>query len=128
MSFTILTSTLFGCIFGGVFTAFMGGMHTRESKVVTLVFGWLCVPVVIPIPFVDSFTLFGILIWLLLFLGAAILPSQYGLMVASVPRELRTAGNSFAQFCFNLFGYLPGPLMYGLIAQFTDKKTPVGDE
>ena len=45
-----------------------------------------------------------------------------------MPRELRTAGNSFAQFCFNLFGYLPGPLIYGLIAQLTGHQGEAKDQ
>lgn len=48
-----------------------------------------------------------------LFCGGFILPAATGLMLNQVPSTMRTVSNSIANLCFNLFGYVPAPYLYG---------------
>jgi len=47
-----------------------------------------------PVPFLTSFYLTAFLIWVLLFLGGAMVPSLTGMMLCSVEPEYRAFANS----------------------------------
>ena len=42
-----------------------------------------------------------------------------GIMIASVEEDQRNTANSLAQFCQNLFGYFPAPIVYGIVIENT---------
>ncbi len=73
----------------------------------------------LPIPFVDNFTIFKILIWLLLFFGGFIVPVMTGILLTSVKQHERTIGNSVSNLSYNLLGYLPSPFIYGFVCSLT---------
>jgi hypothetical protein len=50
----------------------------------TYVFTVFCLISAIPIPFIDNFVLFCVLLWFLLFFGGSILPSLTGIMLNTV--------------------------------------------
>ena len=58
----------------------------------------------------------GILFWLLLFFGGAVLPPVTGIMLNSVNELQRTSANAVANLTYNLLGYLPAPSFYGMVA------------
>jgi len=68
----------------------------------------------------------GLLFWGLLFFGGFILPPVTGIMINSVPDSQKASANSIANLCYNLFGYLPAPVVYGFIATFTKTEGPPG--
>ena len=60
-------------------------------------------------------------LWCLLFLGATIVPTCYGIMVSSVSRDLQSASSAFGQIFFNIFGFFAAPILSGyIIDQFDD--------
>ena len=65
--------------------------------------------------YLDDYKVLIGFVWLELFFGAAIVPTLQGLMISSIPTELRALGNSFAQLVMNLLGNLPAPLLYGYV-------------
>ena len=69
----------------------------------------------LPLPFLNDFDTFAGLIWFLLFFGGAILPSLTGVMLNTVNINQKTTANALANLCYNLFGYLPAPFIYGMI-------------
>jgi sugar phosphate permease len=71
-------------------------------------------------PMVDSFEVFGYLMWFILFFGGLVLPSITGIMLNSVHENERTSANSIANMCYNLFGYLPAPSFYGMVSSISD--------
>lgn len=73
----------------------------------------------LPIPFMDNFYYIGMLFWGLLFFGGFILPPVTGIMINSVGEYQKSSANSVANLCYNLFGYLPAPMLYGIIEQYT---------
>lgn len=59
----------------------------------------------------------SIFIMLELFCGTFIMPAACGIMLNQVSPDMRTMANSFANFCYNLIGHLPAPLVYGYFQQ-----------
>ena len=55
-----------------------------------------------------------------LFCGAFVMPACTGIMLNQVPPNLRTMANSVANFSYNLFGYLPAPVLYGFFYTMGD--------
>lgn len=96
VSFSILTAVVLGILVGGVITSVLGGIDTKAAKSFVLGVAFLTVPIVIPLPLVDYFGSFGLLLWLLLFAGALMMPNLYVLMMNSVSTEQRAQGNSLA--------------------------------
>jgi hypothetical protein len=73
----------------------------------------------LPVPFVDSYVLFQLLIWLLLFFGGFIVPVLTGILLISVKPHEKTIANSVANLSYNLLGYLPSPFVYGFVSAMT---------
>lgn len=44
------------------------------------------------------------------------MPSVTGMMLNTVPEHLKTTANSLSNTCYNIFGFLPSPYVYGAIA------------
>ena len=84
VSITILTAIVIGILAGGVITSVLGGIETVAAKKFLIIVATLCIPTVLPMPFVNDFMTFGILIWLLLFMGALTMPSLYVLMMSAL--------------------------------------------
>jgi len=70
----------------------------------------------------DSAITCAVFITLELFCGAFVMPATTGIMLNQVPPNLRTMANSVANFSYNLFGYLPAPLMYGYFYEMGGNK------
>ena len=110
-----ITGPVLGVVIGGNVTAYLGGYNSKKSLRVANVIACLCFVVAAPIAFINSFPLFIGLLWLLLFFGGSILPCMTGIMLNTVDRSSKTTANSIANLIYNLIGYLPAPMIYGLI-------------
>ena len=86
-------------------------------------FALLVTPFAAGLTYVDSIYLFLPGLWCLLFLGACIVPTCYGIMVSSCPTELQSASSAFGQIFFNMFGYFAAPIVSGyVIDQFEGER------
>eukprot|EP01134_Creolimax_fragrantissima_P007506 CFRG7506T1 len=65
---------------------------------------------------VDIFGVIIFTIWMLLFLGGAIVPLATGVIVSSVPRHVRSFAASFSTMMYHLLGYFLGPTVVGGVA------------
>ena len=117
VSFAVISITgpVVGVIVGGNIISKLGGYTTKKSLSMTALFTSFCLVTSIPIPFLDSYIVVCVLLWLLLFFGGAILPALTGIMLNTVKPSQKIAANSIAYLMYNLFGYLPGPFLYGAI-------------
>lgn len=70
-------------------------------------------------PFVESFPLAVLILWVVFFFGGAVMPPATGIMISAIPRPIRAFGSSTAQLFQNLLGYLPSPFLYGLVKNST---------
>lgn len=116
-AFTSFFAPLTGVVFGGAIISMHGGYNTRRSREIILIIGWICTAFCIPIPIVDNFTSFGVLVFGLLFFGASLLPSLTGIMLNCVPENQRASANSLAQMSYNMLGWMPAPFVYGMVSQ-----------
>ena len=120
-SITTFCAPTSGVIVGGIVTSYYGGYSKRKVKEIVIFVGWICVCVTAPIPFVDSFFMFGTLLWLMLFLGGFILPAMIGIMLTSVKQHQRGSANSIAQLSNNMLGFMPAPAIYGALQDVLNK-------
>ena len=51
------------------------------------------------------------------------MPGMTGIMISSIPPELRSVGNSVSHIFQELLGYLPSPMLYGLVTTLTGGPT-----
>lgn len=98
-----------GVLFGGWLIDSQGGykgLHQRVKTLrVCLSLGVLACVFATPITFLDSFALNVVLLWAVLFFGAAVLPACSGMILSTVPARHRPASSAFSLVTFNLFGY-----------------------
>jgi MFS family permease len=93
----------------------LGGYTKPKVLSVVCFMGFLTSVVGIPIPFVDNYFVVTLMLWVLLFLGGFMMPSLTGMIISAAPRNQKSMATSFAFFCYNLFGYLPAPFLYGIV-------------
>jgi len=55
----------------------------------------------------------------LLFFGAMTMPTLIGVMISSVPKELKYMASSFGALFYTVIGYLPAPVLYSLVCRLT---------
>ena len=115
-----ITGPTFGVIVGGIVITFYGGYNNIFAQKLIMYMGWISVLVIIPIPFTSKLSLFGCLLWVTLFIGGFMMPALMGIMLNSVPENLRASANALAYLAFNFLGYMPSPILYGIISSFVE--------
>lgn len=104
-----------------------GGYTGAYALDICCLFGLLSALSGISIPFLNNFKIVIVLLWILLFFGGALMPGVMGIMISSIPQELRAFGNSAAQLFSNLLGYMPSPILYGIVNNhFSDRYDRAG--
>ena len=127
VAITSITAPISGVLVGGIATSYCGGYMTQKAQSVSLCAAYICMFCSLPIPWVSTKELFFTFVWLLLFFGGFIILVLICWMLSSVPHKQRGTANSIAQFCYNAFGYLPAPFIYGMISQFVDTQYKLGE-
>lgn len=113
---TCLTAPFMGIVVNGFIITSMGGYNSPKSFTLCVAVACLGMLIALPIPFSTSKYLTYSLIWLLLFSGAFLVPTLTGIMLNSVEESKKTTANSLATLGYNLFGYLPAPVIYGFVS------------
>ena len=115
------TAPTCGVFFGGWTVDKCGGYKGARQRVVALelclIFGTLGCIFAFPITFLNNVYEVAILLWLLLFFGAAVLPACSGIIVSVVPRRNRPISSSLSLVIFNFFGYFLTLVLSGLLMQ-----------
>jgi hypothetical protein len=94
--FTCFTAPFAGIAAGGIIFSLIGGYNTSKAVYVVGIVGCASICVALPVPFLTTKIPVYILVWLLLFFGALIMPTSTGMMLNSVPLKLRATGNAVA--------------------------------
>eukprot|EP00871_Galdieria_phlegrea_P004967 jgi/Galph1/5471/GphlegSOOS_G4147.1 len=123
--FVIVSSTapILGVLIGGYFIDRMGGYKVPETLHNSLravcVFGflaaipaWYCAVVK-----QDNLLIFGVLLWLIIFFGAAMVAPLTGIMVSVVALPYRSNSSAMSLLINHLFGYFAAPFVTGSISQ-----------
>jgi len=122
-SIVSITAPTLGVMIGGHVSTSLGGYTGKHALQYCLVVAILGTVVAMPIPYFDSLWIIIPLLWLLFFFGGALLPTLTGVMISSIKLKARSIGSSIAQFMQNLLGYLPAPILYGLVVQESGGKS-----
>lgn len=118
-----VTGPILGVIFGGFISGKIGGYNDPRCMRVTAAVSVFAVIASAPAGFIPAsiFVLQVVLLWCLLFAGGFIMPNITGMMLNTVEEHLKTSANALANMCFNVFGFLPSPYIYGAIADMGPK-------
>lgn len=121
-SIVCITAPTAGVLLGGYVIERMGGYTNKNAIEACMKIAGLAAICGLPLPLIDYFPIFIILMWLLLFFGGSIVPGLTGIMLSSIPNRIKETANSLTHLCYNLIGYLPSPLLYGLVCSYTGGK------
>lgn len=116
------TAPVSGVVVGGILTTSLGGYNDPRAMVLQVCMGLCAAVSALPIPFFapDQRALFVTFLWFLLFFGGFTLPQVTGIMLNTVEDEYqKTSANSVANISYNLLGYAPAPVFYGVISSIT---------
>jgi hypothetical protein len=113
--FVSLSGPSSGLIIGAKISDYLGGYSGKYALIFCLINAIFAGILGIFFTFVDDYRILIILIWFEMFFGAAFVPTLQGLMISSIPSDVRALGNSLAQLIMNLLGSLPAPMLYGYI-------------
>ena len=117
----VSTSPTSGVIWGGWIVDRRGGYRSNEQRIRSLklcfCFGCISVAAAISIIFVNNVWQFSILLWIILFFGAAVLPPCSGIIVSIVPNKYRAISSSINLIIYNFFGYFLSLSLSGLLMQ-----------
>lgn len=115
---TVITATLPGAITGSWISGSYGGYKGKAQKTALSIlcgFATLNMPFAGGLSYTPNIYTFVPGLWCLLFLGACVVPTCYGIMVSSVPRRLQSASSAFGQIFFNIFGFFAAPILSGYV-------------
>lgn len=114
-----ITAPVLGVLVGGYLISRLGGYTDNRALDACFYISILAFFSGISLPFLDHIPVFVGLIWFLLFFGGSIVPGLTGILISSVPNKSKEVANSITHLCYNLIGYLPSPVLYGLICKYT---------
>lgn len=121
---TAVTAPASGIIIGGIIVEKLGGYESRRAIVACLFFGIGAAISAIPIVIFNNVGGFASFLWLFLFFGGSVIPNLMGILISSLPKDLRSSGSSLANLINNTFGFIPSPFLYGLIYKRTEETSP----
>ena len=113
-----VSGPVLGVVFGGFVSGKIGGYNHPHSIYLTAAVSLFAVACSAPAAFIPAalFPVQVVLLWCLLFAGGFIMPNITGVMLNAVEEHLKTSANAIANICYNVFGFLPSPYVYGAIA------------
>ena len=129
LSFSVIaiTSPITGSLLSGIVTNKAGGYETNDVLQTVFFIGILAMISSALMPLVSSYQLALALTWITFFLGAICLPIITGAFLNRVNESDRPKAISLAYLSYNLLGYLPAPLVYGLANEISgDSKSRMG--
>lgn len=87
--FVCVTSPISGAILSGYLSKKIGGYESKRVVPMALVAGIVSIVAVVPFPWVDDYRYGILIIWVVLFCGAFILPILNGVLLCVVEPELK---------------------------------------
>ena len=117
-SIICFSSPTIGVILGGYMVAYLRGYENKKVYDLCFIFSILTFFNAVISIFCRKILYFIIFTWLTLLFGGAIMPILTGIVITSLPQNLRASGNSLQLFIGTLFGYLPAPYVYGAIQDY----------
>lgn len=104
-----------GSFLGGYASKAVGGYANKHSLVVVIIFNLVACLLLSPMPFMNEW--YGFLACCAAFQlgGSAVLPTLNGIILSSIPTQLKAKGYAIANVASILVGSVPAPTIYGLL-------------
>lgn len=126
-SFVAAVGPISGVICGGILFDRCGGYNSYKSLHVLQLAGLGAWTTGVLAASMSNFYAFVVFMFFQLFFGGMVMPAATGIMLNQVPQNMRTVCNSVANMCYNMFGYVPAPYVYGFMyQQFGQGKSHAG--
>ena len=104
-----------GGMFGGLCVSFVGGYEKKKSALFLAGFAFITLLSSFIVIYSNSAVFMCIGLFLFFFFASALLPIIGGYIVSSIPKQHKGAGSSLNLLITNIFGNLPGPILYGFL-------------
>ena len=118
---TAATAPILGVLFGGWLIDFIGGYKDergmRRTLLILFCFAFSCFLLGVGAGWSSSFWVVVACMWLILFFGGSLLPAATGVVIASVPVEVRAFGSGFCLMVYNVAGYVLGTFLPGILIE-----------
>ena len=110
-----VTGPTLGVAIGGIITSKLGGYTKKKAIYLAVILSIFCSffgLLISEVPKENHLIIFCLVVWLFyLFLGGMTLPES-GIIIASLPKELKGDGYTVTNFICNLLGSVPSPFVY----------------
>lgn len=115
-AFITLSAPTMGMVVGGILCHKLGGYRGRKAPALAFYSGAAGFSVALFAPWVQNYYVFVTLLWVMLFFGGGMVPIMTGVMIDSVKhKKAKALGSSLCVVASNCLGYLPSPVLYGLV-------------
>ena len=113
-----ITGPIFGVLIVGVIMQKIGGYGSRKGMILIIILN--AIAAFVSLLFTATLNTFVSLAsaWIYLFCLAAVTPLQGGVIIASLPKELKGNGYSVNMFFLNALGSFPSSYVFALICDF----------
>ena len=98
VAITNISAPICGVVIGGAVLTFYGGHQSKKALTIVEILGWIVIALVLPCPFLENFSILGVLLWILIFIGGWLMPYLTCVMLNSVEGHMRGAANGLSQF------------------------------
>lgn len=111
-----LSSPILGILFGGLIITNLFNGYDGKHSILFVIFMLLLGSGLVPVIYFQSTIFsFSAVLWALLFFGSSTIPTLQGISIGSIPIQLKHSANSLYNLILFLFGFSPGPFLYGFI-------------
>ena len=115
----IVTSPLLGILTGGFIIQKLGGYKSISALKMTFIDCIILILLAASVLFIDNKYVFFVIMWLYLFFGAMIDPCISGLIVSSLPMNVKGLGYTINIIYSNTLGTSLSPTIFGIIYDAT---------
>lgn len=112
-TFICISAPTTGAMVGAELSNRIGGLNSKKALPIVLISSLLGFAMCLCLPLCNGFWSLNLLLWANFFNGGILVIIMVGCIINCLPVENRAKGNALATFCYNLFGYLPSPYIYG---------------
>jgi len=112
-----------GVVFGGWLVDRKGGYQGKKQTALILRLNCIMLMVAVGccavVSVVPNVVVVMTLIWVLLFAGGSVVPSNTGILMSSVPQDMREFASAMSQIASNVLGYFLAPTLSGFVMEET---------
>ena len=124
---TMVIGPIIGLALGGFIGSLTGGYEKKYSVLVIFILQSISAIFSIFVPLVDNINFFALYLSLFNAFMSAVIPVNTGLILWTLPKNLKGFGNGVGNLITTIFGKFPSPFLYGYIqSKFNEYNKKIG--